>query len=435
MDNVSIYLTPNISLDPTVSLAGSQAQQFNAGVQQQGTTNQQAFGIEYQVPYAIRYDTPTVITDRANNIGVPDVVGTGTGAGTGSNVIQGPPGPPGLPGPAGTATPGGNDKDVQFNNSGTTDGSDNFTWDNSGQILDIEGKIQSTNNFEIDVLGDGKTFTVQTTAPTPGSTGDINIQTNTAHTTGASTETSGSINISTGFGFGDAGGINITTGNSLNGNGGTIFIQSAGSTNSSPGDIDIFSAGALVTTGVTFAGIATSDFSSGQDTGPMNIRTGDADTTFASGALTINTGAPGSTFGSPTFGGDLQIITNSASSGGIDRAGAILIGANNNHPSNSYADLSLVAQDGTGTAILRARDTIVIMPNTSNGGGGTATTLHLIRGGSASGGNGLGNGAIFIGNADVAPTGTPASGGLLYSTGGALHWRGSSGTDTPIAPA
>lgn len=48
---------------------------------------------------------------------------------------------------------------------------------------------------------------------------------------------------------------------------------------------------------------------------------------------------------------------------------------------------------------------------------------------------GGGQGVVFIGPASVIPTTTTFSdGGVLYSTGGALHWLSSSGTDTTIAP-
>ena len=42
---------------------------------------------------------------------------------------------------------------------------------------------------------------------------------------------------------------------------------------------------------------------------------------------------------------------------------------------------------------------------------------------------------IWIGNTASAPAANPTAGGILYATGGALHWRGSTGSDTPIAPA
>jgi hypothetical protein len=48
---------------------------------------------------------------------------------------------------------------------------------------------------------------------------------------------------------------------------------------------------------------------------------------------------------------------------------------------------------------------------------------------------GGGQGVIAIHNASIAPPGTPANGGILYVDGGALKYKGSSGTVTTIAPA
>ena len=49
----------------------------------------------------------------------------------------------------------------------------------------------------------------------------------------------------------------------------------------------------------------------------------------------------------------------------------------------------------------------------------------------------LGGGNLVVGitNAGTVPTTNPVGGGVLYSQGGALKWRGSSGTVTTIAPA
>lgn len=48
---------------------------------------------------------------------------------------------------------------------------------------------------------------------------------------------------------------------------------------------------------------------------------------------------------------------------------------------------------------------------------------------------GNGQGMIFIGNRDTAPTANPVGGGILYAEAGALKWRGSAGTTTTIANA
>ncbi len=48
---------------------------------------------------------------------------------------------------------------------------------------------------------------------------------------------------------------------------------------------------------------------------------------------------------------------------------------------------------------------------------------------------GNGKGVIAIANATVAPSVSPAGGGILYVQDGALKYKGSSGTITTIAPA
>ncbi len=48
---------------------------------------------------------------------------------------------------------------------------------------------------------------------------------------------------------------------------------------------------------------------------------------------------------------------------------------------------------------------------------------------------GGGVGVMGIHDRTTAPTSNPSNGGILYSEAGALTWRGSSGTVTPIAPA
>lgn len=48
---------------------------------------------------------------------------------------------------------------------------------------------------------------------------------------------------------------------------------------------------------------------------------------------------------------------------------------------------------------------------------------------------GSGTGVLGITNATVVPTTNPSGGGIMYASGGALYWRGSSGTVTTIALA
>lgn len=61
-----------------------------------------------------------------------------------------------------------------------------------------------------------------------------------------------------------------------------------------------------------------------------------------------------------------------------------------------------------------------------------AASLQLVGATAALGG---GVGVIGITNATTVPGTNPTGGGVLYAEGGALKWRGSSGTVTPIAAA
>jgi hypothetical protein len=59
----------------------------------------------------------------------------------------------------------------------------------------------------------------------------------------------------------------------------------------------------------------------------------------------------------------------------------------------------------------------------------------LLQVGGTSSTAGGGSGVLGITNAGTVPNANPAGGGVLYAEGGALKWRGSSGTVTTIAPA
>lgn len=70
-----------------------------------------------------------------------------------------------------------------------------------------------------------------------------------------------------------------------------------------------------------------------------------------------------------------------------------------------------------------ARDLLLIQHSTQNFGFGGTTAF------------GGGSKVLGVPNATTAPTTNPTGGGVLYAEGGALKWRGSSGTVTTIAPA
>lgn len=73
----------------------------------------------------------------------------------------------------------------------------------------------------------------------------------------------------------------------------------------------------------------------------------------------------------------------------------------------------------------------------NNGTAGTLRDLCLrnfaVNSASVSAGGGVG--IVFIANATTVPTTDPTGGGILYCEGGALKYRGSSGTVTTLAPA
>jgi ethanolamine utilization microcompartment shell protein EutS len=66
---------------------------------------------------------------------------------------------------------------------------------------------------------------------------------------------------------------------------------------------------------------------------------------------------------------------------------------------------------------------------------GSATVSGDLVVAAGAGSFGGGAGVAFIHNATTNPTTNPTAGGILYVTAGALTYRGSSGTVTPIAPA
>jgi len=76
------------------------------------------------------------------------------------------------------------------------------------------------------------------------------------------------------------------------------------------------------------------------------------------------------------------------------------------------------------TLLVFQREGLDVSGNETGGNVGFRTTSQF----------GSGRGVIAIANASRAPSGNPASGGILYVEGGALKFRGSNGTVTTIAP-
>ena len=65
----------------------------------------------------------------------------------------------------------------------------------------------------------------------------------------------------------------------------------------------------------------------------------------------------------------------------------------------------------------------------------TGTNVSLGGSGTSLGSFGSGSGVVFIKNASGNPSTNPSGGGILYATSGALHYLGSSGTNTTLGPA
>lgn len=60
---------------------------------------------------------------------------------------------------------------------------------------------------------------------------------------------------------------------------------------------------------------------------------------------------------------------------------------------------------------------------------------HSLAIGTSAGSFGGGDGVVYVANATTVPTSNPSGGGILYVQGGALKYRGSSGTITTVANA
>ena len=97
-------------------------------------------------------------------------------------------------------------------------------------------------------------------------------------------------------------------------------------------------------------------------------------------------------------------------------------------------------QDGSGTVLARIESNgsayFITLQNSSGQNvlrAESSRNLTILTGGVGSFGGG--SGVMFIANATTVPTTNPSGGGLIYVEGGALKYRGSSGTVTTIAPA
>lgn len=158
---------------------------------------------------------------------------------------------------------------------------------------------------------------------------------------------------------------------------------------------------------------------------------------------------------SPDFGAQNIITTGSALLGPtpISRASTGIIRIANNasvivgRRADDLADLVFMAVDGVNNMYLACSNTgsnqfstCTILPATSGLLGAAATPMINWTDagmflGTTNPGFGSGSRVFALQNALAAPSTDPSGGGILYSEGGALKWRGSSGTVTTIAAA
>lgn len=332
----------------------------------------------------------------------------------------------------GGGTPGGTNTQVQYNNNGAFGGDSGLTYTQPSGTLDIsniDNNLQSpytdsdlgisavlgtrilisTNNIDsfANPLGPTGNILIFTNDSGVYNTGEIDITAGSSNLVGGkiviktsdvnggptNNGTSGAVTISTGFSYQNAGNISLTTGNSLNGNGGTISLFAAGSTNGSPGNISLVSEG----------GITLVDQESGGQ------------------ILVESNGGPGSS---------VLVEATNTTSGSVMVKGGTQVELNLN---NGESLINLIPDgSGNGQIILDANVFTSIAPYR---GGSTTGNVALFFGLS---GSALGTGSagtFFIGNVQNIPSGSPVQGGQFYVSAGALHWLGSSGTDTVIAPA
>lgn len=330
--------------------------------------------------------------------------------------------------------PAGSDMQIQYNNNGSFGATNEFLFDYNNNILEVN-TIQT-------ISGDGSNLTIEqiegnnlellTVAPTaPGSSGNIDIKTSDSNYSGAGSPNSGAITIQSGFGNGGNGGeIAITSGNGTNHDGGITLTTQGSEGDSASGISLVANSGALTATGnENGIQIKTQNGASGATpSGAISIVTGDASSGPGSGALSLKTGVPGGSLGTPAVGGDITVYTQSDLHN--NDAGKILIEYNENNKASTYAAVFLQED----TAIIGARGSVVLQANTKDDGSGTQSVVCLI--GSVST-TGITNpiGIVLIPNSVSTPSGGPTGAGYLYVTGGALHYVGSSGTDTTVAPA
>lgn len=144
--------------------------------------------------------------------------------------------------------------------------------------------------------------------------------------------------------------------------------------------------------------------------------------------------------------GALSVTGNTSLTGTLSCSGAVTIGIGGSLAVTSNTTLAALSCSGAVTmsstlgvtGAVTCASTLAVTGNVTMAGTlsvtGT-TSMRTITVGASGPSLGGGDGVVGVNDAATVPTTNPSGGGVLYSQGGALKWRGSSGTVTTIAPA
>lgn len=274
----------------------------------------------------------------------------------------------------GGGSPGGSNTQVQFNDSSAFGGDSAFTWTKTTNILTLDdGSESGSGGATISGGNSGLQIITEDSTVDDFFTGNINLT--CGDSTGA-TGTGGSVLVNAGnTDSGDGGAIELTSGSGVTGNGGRVYITAGNAgPEATAGSVTIVAgnSGDISTAGLLAGGdVVISAGNTGEDVG---------------GSVTIKSGA----------------ATTSGNGGNI------------------YARLGATDSGNPGYFQITQSSAGSVQPNVAIG---NSTSFAG------------GQGVVYIRNRTTAPSGSPSSGGVLYVESGALHWLGSSGTDTTIAPA
>lgn len=129
-----------------------------------------------------------------------------------------------------------------------------------------------------------------------------------------------------------------------------------------------------------------------------------------------------------------QVLRRNVSVGAL-----IVFGAGRENDIPNLPSTEVWQGDGSGVPTATARETVVLAALADSAAAKDVNGGDVVNVGDLGVGTdsefGSGDGVVGIANAGTVPSSNPTGGGVLYVEGGALKYRGSSGTVTAIAPA